>query len=162
MKRQGEIDLALLLPRAVDNSYKGKPFARYFFYLITAVTIIRSCIHILAPDGGAQSIATIPLDSYSPPAAAAVVYLFAVWGLSQLLLGGLYLVVCIRYRSFIPLMYLTVFIEYSTRIVIGWSKPVTILGTAPGALMNYVMAPLALVLMLLSMIRSSGVHRQRR
>jgi len=136
--------------------------ARYLFYLITAVTIIRSCIHIIAADGGAQSIATIPLDSYSSPAAATVVYLFAVWGLSQLLLGGLYLVVCIRYRSFIPLMYLTVLIEYSLRIAISWSKPIILAGTAPGALMNYVMAPVALALLLLSLMRTKGVPRHRR
>ena len=84
-------DSSLILPKSVDNTYRGLALPKYFFFVITIITTIRSCIHILLPDGGAQSIATIPLDSYSGEAAAAVVYLFGVWGLSQLIVGLFYL-----------------------------------------------------------------------
>ena len=141
---------ALLMPNKIDNTYRGIPLAKYCFYLITAITIIRSCIHILAPDGGAESIATIPLGSYSAEAAATAIYLFAVWGLSQLIIGLMYLVVLWRYKSLIPLMYVTVFIEYTARIIIGALKPVALSGVAPGGVANYIMAPLSLVMLYIS------------
>ena len=79
--------LKKLLPEIVDNNYRGHKIALWFFYLITIVTIIRSCIHVFKDDGGAQSIATIPLDTFSNGGAEAVVFIFAYWGLSQLMFG---------------------------------------------------------------------------
>ena len=60
-----------LLPDVIDNQYHGMKIAKYAFWLILAATIVRSLIHIFAADGGAQTIATIPLDSYPAEAAAA-------------------------------------------------------------------------------------------
>ncbi len=42
---------------------------------------------MFAPDGGAQSIATIPLDSYTANGADTVILIFSYWGLSQLIIG---------------------------------------------------------------------------
>lgn len=55
------------------------------FYFITAVTLWRSLHHYSASDGGAEPIATIPLDSFSGD--AAVIGVFSLWGLSQLIVG---------------------------------------------------------------------------
>ena len=57
--------LRKIFPHQVDNTYSGHKLGLYFFFVITLVTIGRSCVHIFAADGGAQSIATIPLDTYS-------------------------------------------------------------------------------------------------
>jgi hypothetical protein len=42
---------------------------------------------VFLPDGGAQSIATIALDAYSPDPSAVVIGMFAQWGLTQLMFG---------------------------------------------------------------------------
>ncbi|MFZ8989504.1 MAG: hypothetical protein ACO2ZJ_04095, partial [Pseudohongiellaceae bacterium] len=76
-----------ILPRSIDNVCPGNPAALLLFWLITTVTVGRSLAHILLPDGGAQSIATVPLDQFSREGAAAVITSFALWGLSQLLLS---------------------------------------------------------------------------
>ena len=86
-----------LLPAVVDNQFRGNKLSQYAFLLITVVTIVRSLIHVFAPDGGAQSIATIPLESYSAQAAATVILMFSLWGLSQLLMGFVYLGVYLKY-----------------------------------------------------------------
>ena len=114
------------------------------------VTVARSLIHIYAEDGGAQSIATIPLDSYSSEAAQAIITLMALWGLSQILLAVIYLITILRYKSLIPLMYLLIVIEYLGRHFIIIFNPIETLGTAPGATVNLIMAPIALILMLLA------------
>ena len=93
-----------LLPSSLDNTYRGSRIAVGFFIVLTAFTLARSLIHIVAPDGGAQSIATIPLDSFTTNGAAALVHLFALWGLPQLIIGIVYVIALVRYRSFLPLL----------------------------------------------------------
>ena len=138
-----------LLPRQVDNDYRGHPVALWVFVPLTAITIVRSLIHILRADGGAQSIATIPLDTYPPPAAGAVITIFAIWGVSQLLVGLFYLLVLVRYRALIPLMYVSVFLEYLGRMLAGTWKPLITLATPPGSSLNGVMIFLSLAMLLL-------------
>jgi hypothetical protein len=139
-----------LFPQPVTNEYQGQAVAKWVFALLTMLTIARSLAHILLPDGGAQSIATIPLDAFTPNGAATAVHLFALWGVSQLLLGLLYLVVLWRYQSLIPLMYLLIIIEYTARLLLTVAKPMETVGTAPGAIGNYVLIPLALFMLVLT------------
>jgi hypothetical protein len=140
-----------IFPKQINNTYTGHPIALYTFYIIIFITIVRSLIHILAPDGGAQSIATIPLDTYSVESANTVIFMFGLWGISQLLLGIVFLIITIRYKALIPLMYLFVFTEYSLRLILGFFKPITITGVAPGGIGNYVFIILSILLFILSM-----------
>ena len=144
-----------LLPVTIDNEYRGSRLAFSFFILLTVVTVARSLIHIVAPDGGAQSIATIPLDSFTANGAATVVHLFALWGLSQLIVGLIYVVALLWYRSLIPLLYLLALVEYATRLVLTRVKPIEIAGTAPGGVGNYILIPVLAVMLWLS-LRSRG------
>ena len=139
-----------LLPKTIDNDYKGSKAPLYLFYLVIPYTIIRSLIHLFSPDGGAQSIATIPLHSFTKNASDTIIHLFAEWGLSQLLFGFLYIVVLIKYKSLIPLMYLFLIIEYSTRLFLGFYKPLDLERYAPGGIGNYFLVPLFIVMFILS------------
>jgi hypothetical protein len=150
------MDRIRVLPATVTNEYQGARFALWFFVALTAFTLIRSLIHIVAPDGGAQSIATIPLDSFSPNGAAAVIHLFGLWGLSQLVVGSLYVVALARYRSLIPLLYLLAIVEYAVRLLLTVAKPMQIAGTAPGAVGNYVLIPTLGLMLWLSLRRRKG------
>jgi len=140
-----------LFPQSITNQYRGAFLARWVFVLLMLVTIARSLAHIFLPDGGAQSIATIPLDTFTANGAAALIHLFGLWGLSQLLFGLLYAIVLWRYQSLIPLMYLFILVEYTGRLLLTFAKPFETNGTAPGAIGNYVLIPLALVMLILSL-----------
>jgi hypothetical protein len=131
--------LEKILPRQVDNNYNGHKLALYFFYFITLVTIGRSCIHIFASDGGAQSIATIPLDTFTRGGAEGVIFLFAQWGIAQLMVGLMYLIVALRYRRMIPLMYVFIFFEWSSRIVLAFFKSIETAGVAPAAIVQLIL-----------------------
>lgn len=139
-----------IFPKVIDNQYQGHKLALYVFYPFTLMTIGRSLVHMLAPDGGAQSIATIPLNTYSAAAANNIVSIFALWGLSQLLLGLVFALVVVRYRSLLSLMYLLVLLEYSARLILLKVKPIVTISTAPGDTGNYIFVPLALVMLFLS------------
>jgi len=140
-----------LFPNSIDNDYKGNKVTMYLFYLVTAFTVIRSIIHLVSPDGGAQSIATIPLHLYSKEASDTIIHMFAEWGLSQLLFGLFYIVVLIKYKNLIPLMYLFLVLEYSTRLLLSLYKPFELEGQAPGGIGNYVLVPLFIVMFILSL-----------
>ena len=143
-----------LLPATIDNQFRGLKLAQYAFLILTIATLVRSLIHVFAPDGGAQSIATIPLANYPADAAAAVILMFSLWGLSQLLMGIVYLVVYFKYKSLIPAMYVLMIVEYAMRIVIGQMKPIVTSGTAPGSIGNWIMVPVCIVLLILSLKRA--------
>ena len=140
-----------LFPSLIDNEYKGKKIPLFFFYLLIPVTIIRSLVHIFKADGGAQSIANIPLHLYSEQASDTIVHLFSEWGLSQLLFGLLYICILFKYKSLIPLMYLFLVLEYLTRLLLAFYKPVVLEGYAPGGIANYFLVPLFVVLFILSL-----------
>ena len=139
-----------VLPEFVDNNYRGHKIALWFFYLVTVVTIVRSCIHIFKNDGGAQSIATIPLDNYTIGGAQAVIFIFAYWGLSQLMIGLLQGIVALKYKSLIPLMYVFLFFEYICRIGISFFKSLETTGQAPAGIANLVLPIVCLIMFLLS------------
>lgn len=140
-----------LFPRSLENGYLGHPLAKWVLVLLTAVTFVRSLIHIFLHDGGAQSIATIPLDSFTPGGAGAVVAIFALWGLSQLLIAVVYLAVLWRYQALIPFVYLLFVAEYVGRLLIGIQGPSIAVERPPGAVANLVAPVLGLAMLVLSL-----------
>jgi len=140
-----------LLPKIVTNNYRGMSIAKWLFVAMTILTIARSLAHIFLPDGGAQSIATIPLDAYSPEAAAVIIGMFAQWGLTQLMFGFLYVLVLLRYQALIPLMWLFILFEWTGRLLMGFYKPFETLDTAPGAIGNMIIPLVALIMLALSL-----------
>ncbi|MGB0617308.1 MAG: hypothetical protein ACPGOT_04625 [Candidatus Poseidoniaceae archaeon] len=143
-----------MLPATVDNTYSGNVFAFYVFIMLTVMTTFRSLAHILLPDGGAESIATIDVRVEGGDT---IIAMFAYWGLSQLLLAVLYILTIVRYKSLIPLMYLTMVVEYTLRFVIGLAKPIEHSGTAPGEVAN-VLLPLFTLIMLLLSLQEKSAH----
>jgi hypothetical protein len=150
----------VVLPQKVTNEFKGNKIALYVFIVIVIMTLVRSCIHIFAPDGGAQSIAGFPLNTYTESARSMVILVFSLWGASQLLMGIVYLVVLIRYKSLITFMYFLILIEYLSRMLLGFFKPAISVHTIPGGVLDYIMIPLALFMLIL-IIRSNNTGAQR-
>lgn len=151
-----------LFPKVADNDYTGHPLSYWVLILITLLTIVRSLLHMLLPDGGAQSIATIPLNTFSDNASAAVILIMALWGLSQILMAFVYVVVLWRYRVLIPLVYLLIILEYTFRMLLMHLKPVHTTGTAPGHVADFVMVPVALVMFALSLYVRQSQESSRR
>jgi hypothetical protein len=123
-----------LIPEKIENKIPKNKFVYYFFWLLVGFNFFRSIEHIFAEDGGAESIAGIPLSSYSPEAANNIVSIFAQWGLSQLFLACILLIVVLKIRELIPLMLLIVALENIFRAGIGQYKSLIIDSAPPGAL----------------------------
>jgi len=117
-------------------------------WVFTLVGITRSLLHIFLPDGGAQLIATIPLDSYSVEAQQVIIGMFAFWGLSQLLSSLVYVYILLKRKEWLPVAWLLLLIEYASRWMIGQFKPFETVSTAPGAIGNYVFIVLSLAMLI--------------
>lgn len=137
---------------AVSEEYKGSPVALYFLVLIAIISTIRSVIHIIAPDGGANSIAGIAVNAAG---GSNIIAIFAQWGTSQLILALFYWLAIMRYRFLVPFMLAIVFLEQVLRIGIGHLKPIEVAAMPPGAIGSYIILPLSLIAMVLSLRKSS-------
>ena len=119
-----------IIPDTIENRIPNNKFVYYFTWLLVAFNFFRSLEHIFNEDGGAESIAGIPLESYSSEAVNNIISIFAQWGFSQLVLACILLLVVLKMREFIPLMLLIVALENILRGAVGLYKPL-ILGDAP-------------------------------
>lgn len=147
----GDCRMKWILPERIDNHFPGHRAVVAIFAFITLITLGRSLFHMLAPDGGAQSVAHIPLSTFSPAAAGqAVIFVFALWGLSQLMMGLLYVLALIRYRALIPLLLVFMFLEYGGRYLIGHVRPLDVTHAPPGKMLDHIMIPLSLILLFFS------------
>jgi len=140
--------LETLLPSRADNSLRGSKIPLYFLILLAAIGLVRSCIHIFSPDGGAGSIAGMDL---SGSGANEVIFAFALWGDEQLIYALLQWVVILRYHALVPLMWLVQILETLARILPGQLKPVTFSHTPPGAYQNYIYLVLAVLMLALAL-----------
>jgi hypothetical protein len=137
-----------LLPAKIDNVIRGTKIPFYIFALYAIVSTVRSCIHLLSPDGGAGTIAGMDL---SVAGADGIIFAFALWGSSQLLFAIIQLLTVIRYRSLIPFMWLMLALEVLLRELVGKMKPITFAHTPPGAIGNQIILPLAVVMVVWSL-----------
>lgn len=145
-----------IFPQTVDNDYKGNKIALWIFTILAIISTVRSCIHFVAPDGGAGTIAGLDLSRGGEN----IIFAFGLWGLSQLLYAFIQLLVAFRYRKLIPLFYLILFIETLGRMAIGVMKPPILLhGTPPGGIANYIILPLTIIMFILSLNVKSNVEK---
>lgn len=148
--------LEILIPSTVDNTIRGSKIPFYIFTLYAIISTVRSCIHLLSPDGGAGSIAGIDL---SATGAEGIIFAFALWGSSQLLFALIQLLVVVRYRSLVPFMWLMLILEVLLRQLVGAMKPITFAHIPPGAIGNQLILPLAGLMLVWSVWSAT---RQRR
>jgi len=155
--------LTTIFPRQADNTFRGHRIAIVLFALFTVRAFSGSLTHMFTADGGAQSIASMPLDDYPTGAAENIITVFAIAGLYQLLTALFNVVVLWRYRSLIPLMYLFFVLEYVLRI----AKPLytpggEIVSTPPGYWLDRALLPVLLVSFVLAVWNPGRSARTRR
>ncbi len=143
-----------LFPRNTAD-YFGPRTIVVILVILNLVGTVRSCIHIFAPDSGAESIAgmDVTVDGGSN-----IIALLAQWGGAQLLESIIIWVVLVRYRGLVPFMMLIVTLEQIFRTLIGDFKPLTSTHTPPGAIATNLLLPICV----LAFIASLYVRRQFR
>jgi hypothetical protein len=114
--------------------------------------VVRSCIHLFAADGGAQSIAGIDT---SVEGGDNIIAIFHQWGAIQLILAMLLFVLFFRYPGFTPLILLTLALDPVMRFIAGQMMSVTSTGTPPGEALNGASFFLLALLFIASLIKKN-------
>ena len=139
-----KLDIKKVFPKD-PLSYEGFRIIRIIATLYMSVMVARSCIHLFAADGGAQSIAGIDT---SVEGGDNIIAIFHQWGAIQLILAVFLLVLFFGYPGLTPLILLTLALDPVLRFVAGQQMSLTTTGTPPGEALNGVAFYLLLVLFL--------------
>jgi hypothetical protein len=132
----GQVMLGELLPKRLDNEYRGHKLALWLFGLVVALKSAQSLAILLNGYATARDADGIPLDTFSAEAAQTVVAVFAqgsLWRLFFCLLGGL---VLLRYRSAVPLMLALLALNYLSAQLVLQLVPLPRVGAPIGPLVN--------------------------
>jgi len=150
--------LSRLFPGRIDNSFAGYRAALWLLGLFIAMKLAMGLNSILNTASVAQGADGLPLDRYDPAAAQAVLLLFALVALGQLMLALVALAALVRWRALVPFLYLVLLIEQVVRRLIVQGHAVERTGDTPAGW--YVNVGL-LVLLTLGLILSLTPARQR-
>ena len=143
-----------LLPQRVDNTYRGHKLALWLFGAVVLMKLAMSLNSIFNGYVVASSADGIPLDTFPSSAARTVIALFAIWGLANLMICLLCILVLVRYRSMVPLMLALLLLEHLSRKLILQFLPIVRTGTPPGFLINFMLLALMIAGLALSLLRS--------
>lgn len=130
--------IANLFPRVADNRYPGRRPGLWLFALMPLKIAMGLNVMLNAPSV-AQSADGIPVQTFGGAAGPAFAFIFAAWGLCQLVLGLSCLVVLLRYRSLVPLAFLALLVEQAGRKVLQFYWPIKRVGAPPGTYINAVL-----------------------
>jgi len=142
-----------LLPRPADNTYRGYRLALWLFGILVLVKTIISINSMINGRDVASSADGIPLDTFSPDGARTVVSLFALLGLSNLVICILCIVVLVRYRALVPFLFSLLLLQHLARKLIHQVMPIITTGSPPGSVINLVLLALMVVGLALSLGR---------
>ena len=146
-----KFDIKELLPNN-PSKFEGFRAVRIVTAIYLLVMVVRSCIHLFAADGGAQSIAGIDT---SVEGGNNIIAIFHQWGAIQLILAVLLLVLFLRYPGLTPLILLTLALDPVMRFIAGQMLSVTSTGTPPGEALNGVSFFVLTLLFIASLIKKN-------
>ena len=151
--------LEQIFPARIDNAYRGSRAALWIFGAVVAFKGMIGINSIILGEKVATNADGIPLETFGPQGAQAVVSLFAIWGLAQVFLCLLCVLALVRYRAAVPLMYAVLLLEHVVRRAILLVMPIARTGSPPGLFINLALLLVMVLGLLLSLSRRGGLPR---
>ena len=157
MIRTMRLDIKKVFPKD-PSRFEGFRLVRLIAALFLLVMVARSCVHLFAADGGAQSIAGIDT---SVEGGNNIIAIFHQWGAIQLILAVLLLVLFLRYPGLTPLILLTLALDPVMRFIAGQMMSVTSTRTPPGEALNAASFYLLTLLFIASLLKKNQASKTR-
>lgn len=140
----------LFLPRRIDNHYRGQKLALWLFWV---VVIIRAAQGVSLLANGYSIVKEadgIPLETFPLAASQSIVGMFAISGGSRLVLSILGILIFVRYRSAIPLVFALLALDQGTKELLLYVYPLYRVGNPIGPTVNGVLLFLTVIGFVLS------------
>ena len=150
----------LLLPKTIDNRYRGQWAALVLFVPVLAIKLliginISGLNPMIRPYDILQDVDGIPMDSFTTAAAYEIEFATAAWGGALVIIALFGVLTLVRYRALIPIAILMVLAEQSWRQVASITEKVMAgapLLSSDGAQINLVFSAVLLVAFILALI----------
>lgn len=143
--------LTRLFPARLDNTYQGSKIALWILGLLIAVRTMQSVMILVNVYSIAQSADGIPLETYPAAAAQTIVALFTLSAVNRLVISLICVVVLVRYRRAVPLMFLLLLATYTAGQLVGRVIPIVRVGQPPAVVMNLTLLGLTIIGLVLSL-----------
>ena len=95
-----------IFPKQLDNTYRGHWLGLVLFLLVIALRATQGINSMVITRSVITGADAIPLDTFSQPAANTLVAVFALLGVSSVMVSMIGLVALVRYRAMIPFLFL--------------------------------------------------------
>jgi hypothetical protein len=128
-----------ILPRSIENTYRG---SRLALWLLGFLVVMKSVIGVNSIVNGAAVMTTadgIALKTFPAAAAQNLVALWALLGLAHIVMAVLAVLVLIRYRGMVPLMFALLLLQHAGGRLVGYFLPIVRTGAPPAFLINVVL-----------------------
>ena len=146
-----------LFPQGIGNAYRGSKIALWLFGLVVAMKMTQSLAVIFNGYYTARNADGIPLETFTSAGAQAAVALFAQASLWRLTFCLMCVLVLVRYRSAIPLMFVFFALNYLAGELILRFVPLVRMGAPLGPIVNLILFGLMVIGLALS-LRSPRVR----
>ena len=141
-----------LLPRHLDNDYRGWTLALWILGAILAVRGVIGFNSIVFTYKIATSADGIPVDTFPSAAAQTALSLFALLGVSSLVASLAGIVTLVRYRGAVPLLFAYLLVEQLLRRAVLRLRPMPRAGTPAGSPVIIALLALTAVGLVLSLL----------
>lgn len=139
----------VLLPKVADNKLNAHRVTYWVLWFYVFKSMFAGAVHMFASDGGAQSIGSVKLDTFTQEGADSVVTMFGLWGMEQFVIGFIVLVILLRYKSLLPLAWAIYALEYSGRALSHFFTPgLDTVHTPPGVMVDTLLVPLSIAMLI--------------
>jgi len=138
------------LPQHADNAYHGHKVALWMFAVVVFMRVVMSLNSLLNARTTARYADGIPLHTYTPAAEQTTVFLFSLLGFYGFMICLPCILVLIRYRSLVPVMFALLLLQSIGARLIIHLVPIVRTGTSPGIYVNLVLLALMVVGLALS------------
>ena len=124
-----------LVPRYTNGQYRGHTLA---VWILGLVLLLKGLVGVDAiVNGSAMALFGdgVPLGTFPPEAVHAIISLFAIWGMTHLVLGVACLLVLAWYRPLIPAAFGLLLVEHLSRVIVLHFLPISEMdprGESPG------------------------------
>jgi hypothetical protein len=140
-----------LLPPTIDNAYRGRKLGLWLFGLVVAVRILQSLAVFVNGRSVALSADGIPLGTYPPDAAQTALALFTLVSLARLVIALLCVLVLVRYRAAVPLMFTVLLLGFLGSQLVLKLVPIAGVGMPAAPVVNIVQLALMAIGLALSL-----------
>ena len=139
-----------LLPTYINNQYRGRKLALWLFWVVVIIRGLQGISLIAAGGSIVKDADGIPLETFPTTASQSIVAVFVLSGLSRLVLSLTGVLIFVRYRGAIPLMFAVLAFDQLGKEILLRIYPLFRVGNPVGPTINLGLLVLTLLGFVLS------------